>query len=160
MKIRNWQERRRQNLAIPYFNPLFTQDRDKILNKTHNFFFLNFIYLFLDRGEGREKEREGNINVWLPLTRPVIEDLARHVPWRGIELETLWFTGWRSIHWATPARAICNFFYTLIHTALSSCARLAVLGKAFSLTHWKKTFFLRSLRSQAISVILAEACAK
>ena len=25
------------------------------------------MYLFLDRGEGREKEREGNINVWLPL---------------------------------------------------------------------------------------------
>ena len=30
------------------------------------FFFL--INLFLDRGEGREKERERNINVWLPLT--------------------------------------------------------------------------------------------
>ena len=30
-------------------------------------FFKDFIYLFLDRGEGREKERERNINVWLPL---------------------------------------------------------------------------------------------
>ena len=32
-------------------------------------FFLNFKYLFLDRGERRE-EREGerNINVWLPLS--------------------------------------------------------------------------------------------
>ena len=29
-----------------------------------------FIYLFLERGEGREKERERNISVWLPLTRP------------------------------------------------------------------------------------------
>ena len=30
------------------------------------FFFKDFIY-FLERGEGREKERERNINVWLPL---------------------------------------------------------------------------------------------
>ena len=30
-------------------------------------FFKDFIYLFLDRGEGREKE-ERNISVWLPLT--------------------------------------------------------------------------------------------
>ena len=35
------------------------------------FFFLlkDFIYLFLERGEGREKERERNINVWLLLAR-------------------------------------------------------------------------------------------
>ena len=30
-------------------------------------FFKDFIYLFLEREEGREKERERNINVWLPL---------------------------------------------------------------------------------------------
>ena len=28
------------------------------------------MYLFLDIGEGREKERERNINVWLPLVSP------------------------------------------------------------------------------------------
>ena len=33
----------------------------------------DFIYLFLDREEGREKERERNINVWLPLTCPLLE---------------------------------------------------------------------------------------
>ena len=34
-----------------------------------NFLYLRgFIYLFLDRGDGREKDRERNINVWLPLT--------------------------------------------------------------------------------------------
>ena len=32
-------------------------------------FKILFIY-FLERGEGREKERERNINVWLPLTCP------------------------------------------------------------------------------------------
>ena len=30
----------------------------------------------------------------------------RHVPWLGIKLATLHFTVWRSIHWATPARAV------------------------------------------------------
>ena len=35
------------------------------------FLFLNdFIYLFLERVEGREKERERNINVWWHLTLP------------------------------------------------------------------------------------------
>ena len=34
-------------------------------------FFLDFIYLFLDRGEGREKQRETN-NVWLSLARPLL----------------------------------------------------------------------------------------
>ena len=40
------------------------------------FFKKDFIYLFLERGEGREKERERNINVWLPLTHPQLGDLA------------------------------------------------------------------------------------
>ena len=31
-------------------------------------FFLRFYYLFLEREEGRKKERERNVNVWLPLT--------------------------------------------------------------------------------------------
>ena len=35
----------------------------------NNLFFKDFIYLFLERGEGREKERERNID-WLPLTCP------------------------------------------------------------------------------------------
>ena len=29
-------------------------------------------YLFIFRGEGREKERERNTNVWLPLARPLL----------------------------------------------------------------------------------------
>ena len=33
-------------------------------------YFLDFVYLFLERGEGKEKEGERNINVWLPLPRP------------------------------------------------------------------------------------------
>ena len=33
-------------------------------------FLEDFIYLFLERQGGKEKERERNINVWLPLVRP------------------------------------------------------------------------------------------
>ena len=32
--------------------------------------FYLFIYLFLERGDGREKERGRNISLWLPLTHP------------------------------------------------------------------------------------------
>ena len=42
-----------------------------------NIYFKDFIYLFLERGEVREKERERNTNVWLPLTCPP-GDLARN----------------------------------------------------------------------------------
>ena len=38
------------------------------------FYFKDFIYLSLERGG--EKERERNINVWLPFTCPPTEDLA------------------------------------------------------------------------------------
>ena len=35
-------------------------------------FFKDFIYLVLERGEGREGKRERNINVWLPLAHPLL----------------------------------------------------------------------------------------
>ena len=35
-------------------------------------FFKYFIYLLLETGEGREKERERNISVWLPLAHPLL----------------------------------------------------------------------------------------
>ena len=65
-----------------------------------------FIY-FLEREEGREKERERNISVWLPLTWPPLRT------WPATQACAL--TGnWTcdplllsrcSIHWATAARA-------------------------------------------------------
>ena len=41
------------------------------VNFIYNVYFLkDFICLLLERGEGREKERERHINMWLPLTCP------------------------------------------------------------------------------------------
>ena len=39
-------------------------------------FFKDFIYLFLERAEEKEKGRERNIYVWLPLVHPLTGDLA------------------------------------------------------------------------------------
>ena len=77
------------------------------------------IYLFL---KGREKEREKNINVWLPLQNPNWGPgpQLRHVPWLGIESLTLWFSVQHSIHWSTPARAenwLVIIFFTHTHEA-------------------------------------------
>ena len=47
----------------------------KMAFMNQSFLFKRF-YLFLDRREGKEKERERNINVWLPLVRPPTRYLA------------------------------------------------------------------------------------
>ena len=41
-----------------------------MLNVENFHFFKDSIYLFLERGEGREKEGEWNINVWLLVVHP------------------------------------------------------------------------------------------
>ena len=82
---------------------------------TINYYFIlffNILFYFLETGEGREKKKERNINVWLLLMCPT-EDLAhkpRHVPQQVIKPVTLYFTVWHAIHWATPARAIIVLF--------------------------------------------------
>ena len=67
--------------------------------------FVCFIYFREGKG-GRKRGRElsmcsclGSAPHWEPGPQP------SHVPWLGIEPVTLWFTVWRLIHWATPAKA-------------------------------------------------------
>ena len=75
------------------------------VNCFHYIFLKDFIYLFLESGEGREKERERNILCGCLSHTPYLgPDLQpRHMPQLGIEPATHWFTGLCSIHWATPA---------------------------------------------------------
>ena len=78
---------------------------------TFSFFFKGFIfYLFLERGEEREKERERNINQ-LPLTQTQLGTWCTTQAWAltGIKLVTIQFVGWHSVHWATPAMAMRTF---------------------------------------------------
>ena len=37
-----------------------------------SFFYKDFIYSFLERGEEKGKEKERNVNVWLPFTCPIL----------------------------------------------------------------------------------------
>ena len=73
------------------------------------FFFLSFLS-FLSWQRGREGEREGEKHQSVVASHvPPTGDLdwiPGNVPWLGIELVTLWFAGWHSIHWATPVRAV------------------------------------------------------
>ena len=58
----------------------FASLRSKVPTASLTLFFKkDFIYLSLERGGGREKERKRNTNVWLPPTRPPTGDLA-HAP--------------------------------------------------------------------------------
>ena len=72
--------------------------------------FLTSFYLFiLERG--REGEREGEKSMCgCPSCAPCWGSGLQpgYVPWLGIEPVTLWFTGWCSIHWATPAKAVLH----------------------------------------------------
>ena len=75
--------------------------------------FKDFIYLFFERGERREKNRERNIDMrekhqwvascmsldWGPTPQ------SRHVPWQGIKLATLCFRGQCPTNWATLVRS-------------------------------------------------------
>ena len=74
-----------------------------------------FIYLFLERREGRKTGRETSMCEryigWLP---PGPQ--PRHVPWLRIKLMTFWFSGPHSTHWATLARAVSNILCICVMT--------------------------------------------
>ena len=79
-------------------------------------FIKYFIYLFSERGEGKERGRETSMCGCLSFTpHQGPGPQRRQVPWLGIEPVTLWFAGWHSIHWATQARAkfLTYFFCTI-----------------------------------------------
>ena len=81
-------------------------------------FFKDSIYLFQREGKG-ERKRGRESSMWETLVGCVScapnqgpGPQPRHVPWLGIKPATFWFTGQRSIHWATRARAKCENFLT------------------------------------------------
>ena len=91
------------------------------LNSNNNIlFFKDFIYLFLERGKGREKERQRNINVWLPLSCPLLGTWPKtqECVQTWIEPLPLWFTGQHPIHWAIPAKVVLHYEFFPLNTFL------------------------------------------
>ena len=68
---------RKLKIKFAFGNNIFTLNifGGRIMTPSPNvcLFFLIFIYLFLERSEGREKERDRKIHVWLPLMWPPLE---------------------------------------------------------------------------------------
>ena len=75
-------------------------------SQTENSPLTFYLFLFLERGEGREKQRERTID-WLSFAQPGPQ--PRHVSWWVFEPATSWFTVQCSVCWATPARAEIHF---------------------------------------------------
>ena len=72
-------DRQRHRQISHCSDPLSGQTNGRKLQLTYSvyslvgkgqFFLEDFIYLFLERGKRKEKERERNISVWLPLGAP------------------------------------------------------------------------------------------
>ena len=90
------------NLANIFHKSFFT-----IICLCSIFFFLkDFIYLFLERGEGKEKERARNIIVWLPLVCLLLETwpTTQACALTGNRTWDLLVHSLCSIHWTIPAR--------------------------------------------------------
>ena len=58
--------------TLKILRPIFEKEVENV-PVLHLFFFFRILFILcLDRREGREKDRERNINVWFPLTHPVL----------------------------------------------------------------------------------------
>ena len=101
------------------------------------------MYLFLEKGKGRKKERDRNIEVWniheLPLVRPLLGTWPqpRHMPLLGIEAATLWFAGWLSIHWPTQPGPMSYILY-LVSSSLNNKNSTFF----FFLFEWNKMYYI------------------
>ena len=91
--------------------------KTNILIGPNSIFKILYLFILREGKGGRKRVKETSTNVWeihqsvASHTSPARPSLrTAHVPCMGIELETFWFTGHCSIHWATPARALQRYF--------------------------------------------------
>ena len=77
------------------------------INKT----FKKYLLICLFLGRGSEGERKRNINVWLPLMRPLLGTwpATQACSLTGNLTVTLWVTGPRLVHWGVHTSQGCYF---------------------------------------------------
>ena len=104
------------------------------MKKLMNF---NFIYLFtykrfyvfiLEKGEGRKKDRERNIGVWLPLACPLLGTwpTTETCALTGNQTSDPLVCRWCPTHWATPVRAkLMNFNFSMGHSFIIAVVQLS-----------------------------------
>ena len=114
------------------------------------------IYLFLDRGEGREKKgRETSMCGCLSHTPYWGPDLKpRQMLSLGIKPATLWFAGGHSIHWATAARAQRAFFKNISKLA-NFCVAILMLKMEENKQHFSILCFIISKKVKTQKKICA-----
>ena len=97
--FRNDMKKRTQNLKYVCIIYLFKEDGWVQCMTSTPFFFLRFLFIYFQRGEGREEERETSMCGCLSsVPSQASGSQPRHVPRLGIKLATFWFAGWHSIH--------------------------------------------------------------
>ena len=94
---RNWNRRGKNGII------LFSQNVN---------LFKDFIYLFLERKEGREISMCGCL-LRVPYRAPGLQ--PRHRPWQGIEPATLRFSGQHSIHTSQGPKCEFLFIYLFMY---------------------------------------------
>ena len=102
------------HLITLFFSKIFCSFQCTRLYIFGQFYFKKyFIYLILERGKERERDREKHQCVVAP-PMPPTGDLAGNPNTCPDWESNLCFTGWSSVHWATPARVLFGQFYTWV----------------------------------------------
>ena len=112
--------------SIHFWHIVFPQYHSQIIQECFKIHLLKnilFIY-FLEREEGREKEKERNSDVrekhrLVASRMHTIRGLnlqPRHVPWLGTKPATFSFVRWCPTNWATPVRTTLFIFIAHIES--------------------------------------------
>ena len=131
-------------------NRAFGSPLKRNLTKTNWIYFLRF-YLYTFRANGKERGRETSMcerNRWAASQAAI----PRHVPWPAVEPATLWFVGWCSIHWATPAKATLDIVIQYIHPQAS------LIWCTLCFTHDGKNELWSALLSGSLWTALPHRC--
>ena len=119
-----------------------------------SFVFLRF-YLFLERGEGRERKRGKHWCMRDRLTGCLLhapnwgpDPQPRHVPWPGTELSPFLLSGQHWIYWATPARAYYCYVNCLYVCLIFPVPILKCWGKGIKSTLVSALYFSKGTVSQ------------